>query len=312
MKPTLQFRLSQHLALTPQLQQSIKLLQLSTVDLNQEVERLLADNPALERDEGDSFVGPLGASSSPSSANEPEVAPVAEDWGIDDAASWRGQEDDADAERSFSAPDTRSLRDHLYGQLSLIHLGAHDRALVAALIDSLDDDGYLTMSLEEVAAILSPGTPIEAEELSIALKHLQCLEPIGVGARSPAECLALQLRALAPDGAATEQALIVALEIAEHHLLLLANRDYTRLKRATGANDETLRAAHQLILRLNPRPGAAFTSVEAGYVVPDVIVRKLRNAWRASLNPEAMPRLRINRLYAELGPRSRGTLGGKI
>jgi RNA polymerase sigma-54 factor len=145
------------------------------------------------------------------------------------------------------------------------------------------------------------------EELAIALQHLQHFEPAGVGARSPGECLCLQLRNL-KQTEADEAVRRLAFEIAEKHLELLASRDYTRLKSATGADEEALRGAQRLIQALNPRPGAAFAKVEARYVIPDVIVRKSRNVWRATLNPDAMPRLRINRLYAELaaGARSGG------
>src|SRR5260370_1240774 len=131
-------------------------------------------------------------------------------------------------------------------------------------------------------------------------------EPGAVGARSPGECLCLQLKTMEKDAVRD-----LALEIAGKHLELLAGRDYTRLKSSTGASDDALRAAQRLILALNPRPGAAFAKLEARYVVPDVIVRKSRNAWRATLNAEAMPRLRINRLYAELAAAARtGGAGG--
>src|SRR5260221_6424412 len=179
-----------------------------------------------------------------------------------------------------------------------------DRVLVGLLIDALDEDGYLTQPLEEIVAMLSPEAEADREfllgELSIALQQLQTLEPVGVGARSPGECLCLQMKTLAKDAVRD-----LALVIAAKHLELLASRDYTRLRSATGADDEALRAAQRLILALNPRPGAAFAKVEARYVIPDVIVRKSRNVWRASLNPEAMPRLRINRLYAELASAAR-------
>jgi RNA polymerase sigma-54 factor len=302
MKPSLQFRLSQHLTLTPQLQQSIRLLQLSTVELNQEIERILMDNPALERDdhEAEHQAAPHSpAQDTAASGSAPEPAAPEADWSVDIAAGWRGG-DDEDGDRSFSAPDTPTLRDHLRVQLTLTNLGERDRVFVALLIDALDEDGYLTQPLEEIAAMLPVEAEAAAEELSIALRHLQNLEPAGVGARSPGECLALQLRTL-PD----ESARKLALEIAEKHLELLAGRDYTRLKNLTGAGDDALRAAQRLILALNPRPGAAFAKVEARYVVPDVVVRKSRNVWRATLNPEAMPRLRINRLYAELAAGAR-------
>ena len=315
MKPTLQFRLSQHLTLTPQLQQSIRLLQLSTVELNQEIERLLTENPILERDEPESDAS-QGSSERGGDANAPrdssaagdaqeaasalarEDAPAEprRDWGADNATGWRGADDDDDGERSFTAPDSPTLRDHLLTQLSLTNLDARDRTLVGVLIDALNDDGYLTQPLEEIAALLPADAEVHQDELSIALRHLQNFEPSGVGARAPAECLALQIRALGEGGPLERLALVIV----EKHLGLLASRDYARLRSATGASEETLRAAHRFIRGLNPRPGAAFARVEARYVVPDVVVRKVKNVWRASLNAEAMPRLRINRLYAEL------------
>jgi RNA polymerase sigma-54 factor len=324
MKPTLQFRLSQHLTLTPQLQQSIRLLQLSTVELNQEIERILMENPILERDEadGESAAAPAPANAQGSATETQEAAAdrapaesdagAADDWSGEPSTSWRSN-DDEDSDRGFSAPDLPTLRDHLNTQLSLTNLGERDRALVALLIDALDEDGYLTQSLEEIAALLSPEAEVEVDELAIALRHLQNFDPSGVGARSPSECLALQIRARsatagetgaaqAPDAAVQR----LALDIVEHHLELLARRDLGRLKSATRASDEALRTAQQFIRSLNPRPGAAFARLETRYVMPDVVVRKVRNVWRASLNAEAMPRLRINRLYAELAASARG------
>jgi RNA polymerase sigma-54 factor len=306
MKPSLQFRLSQHLTLTPQLQQSIRLLQLSTIELNQEIDRILMENPALEREEAEggehetipSTAIQAGSSSSTATA---EPVPAETDWSADIAANWRGSPDDEeDGDRNSATPATPTLRDHLLSQLSLTNLDERDRVFVMVLIDALDEDGYLTQPLEEIAALLPAEAEAGMEELTIALRHLQHFEPAGVGARSPGECLCLQLRTL-PDDAVRR----LAHDIAERHLDLLASRDYTRLKSATGATDDTLRAAQRLIQTLNPRPGASFARVETRYVIPDVIVRKTRNVWRASLNPDAMPRLRINRLYAELAAGAR-------
>jgi RNA polymerase sigma-54 factor len=226
------------------------------------------------------------------------------DFNSEVASNWRG-EGDEENDRNFAAPDLPTLRDHLIGQLSVLRASERDRALVALLIDVLDEDGYLTQPLDEIVALLPAEAGVDLEELSIALRHLHNLEPAGVGARSPGECLCLQLKTL-PE----EPARALALEIAEKHLELLAGRDYTRLRALTGATDDALRAAQRLIQGLNPRPGAAFARVEARYVVPDVIVKKTRNTWRASLNPDAMPRLRINRLYAELAAGSRGGAAG--
>ena len=319
MKPSLQFRLSQHLTLTPQLQQSIRLLQLSTVELNQEIERILMENPALEREDEH----PSGEHDAPRASSEPaETAPSTPaseapaspetDWPSEAAANWRGPEDDEDGDRTHVTPDTPTLRDHLRSQLSLTNLGERDRIFVELLIDALDEDGYLTQPLEEIAALLQPPEAQEPatetgalmEELQIAICHLQQFEPAGVGARTPSECLTLQLKVL-PDSA--EQRL--ALQIVEKHLDLLAARDYTRLKSATGADDDALRAAQRLIQTLNPRPGSAFAKLEARYVIPDVIVKKSRNVWKASLNPDAMPRLRINSLYAQLAAAARSGAG---
>src|SRR5262245_34081529 len=215
MKPSLQFRLSQHLTLTPQLQQSIRLLQLSTVELNQEIEQALAENPILEREEGEADgsnpvdgAAPLHTSPGSSSVPEEPAAPERHDDLTPEFASpWQGGEDDGDSDRSISAHDSPTLRDHLNEQLSLMNLPQGDRALVALLIDSLDEDGYLTQSLEEIAALLPPEAMAGIDELGIALRHLQNLEPVGIGGRGPGECLALQLRARCADEPAGRLAL---------------------------------------------------------------------------------------------------------
>ena len=302
MKPSLQFRLSQHLTLTPQLQQSIRLLQLSTVELNQEIERILMENPALEREETEHEAPAKGATQEP--AVTPTTSSEVPDWPSEVASNWRGPEDDEEGDRTHATPDTPTLRDHLRAQLSVTNLSPRDRAFVEILIDALDDDGYLTQPLEEIAALLPAEAAADIEDLQIALAHLQHFEPAGVGARSPAECLTLQLKNLPQ-----ESGKALALEIVQKHLELLAARDYTRLKSATGADDDSLRAAQRLIQALNPRPGAAFAKLEARYVIPDVIVKKVRNVWKASLNPDAMPRLRVNRLYAQLAAAARSGAG---
>ncbi len=315
MKPTLQLRLSQHLTLTPQLQQSIRMLQLSTVELNQEIERMLMENPVLEREDTEdgltlpanfaaADVPVVAAESTPAAGAEPPEPGgerAGDDWQPDFSASPRSaSNDDEDGDRAFVAPEMRSLRDHLNEQLSLTNLDRRDRALIGMLIDTLDDDGYLTQTLEEIAGLLPPEAQADIEDLRIALRHLQNMEPAGVGARSPSECLLLQIRAMRTEPGPQGSVAALATVIAGHHLESLAQRDYSRLRQATGANDDDLRAAQRLILRLNPHPGAAFSNIETRYVVPDVIVRRVKGVWQASLNSEAMPRLRINRLYASL------------
>src|SRR5678815_1063704 len=175
MKPSLQFRLSQHLTLTPQLQQSIRLLQLSTVELNQEIDRLLMENPALEREDhegGEAEAAPQATSSATPASEQPAERPAEQpaaasdvDWSAEPASNWRAGGDDEDSDRSLATPDTPTLRDHLRSQLTLTKLGERDRVLVGLLIDALDEDGYLTQPLEEIVAMLSPEAEVDREFL---------------------------------------------------------------------------------------------------------------------------------------------------
>ena len=336
MKPALQLKLSQHLALTPQLQQSIKLLQLSTVEMQQEIERYLLENPMLEREDeqgGESYVAAQQFDSPQTSEGEREqraeieerdareereqdvpVAPsdVDDDRWASDAGTFSGagrdEDDDSDSQDIHAA--TTNLRDHLGWQLGMTQLSERDRSLVRFLIEALDDDGYLSASLQELWETLPPEYEIEIEELEIALHHIQHFDPTGIGARSPQECLALQLKVLPPTDIRS-----LALVIVEKHLELLGARDFVKIRRLTGCDDDALRAAHSLIVSLNPRPGARFAQTEARYITPDVIVKKLKGKWTAYINPDAYPRLRINRLYAEILSRQRrgnGNLTGQL
>jgi RNA polymerase sigma-54 factor len=313
MKPTLQLKLSQHLTLTPQLQQSIRLLQLSTLELNAEVERLLQENPLLEKVDEDDSAGPprefTATVTTPSTDKQgesgddgaPETADLLGgardgDWGTSSGGS-----DDDDETFLPQQVATSSLRDHLNSQLALLNLLLRDRQIVAALIDALDEDGYLTTSLEELLELFPAEIELEADELSIALRHLQNMEPAGVGARDAAECLSLQLKAL-PESTPFRGD---ALKLVQHHLPLLAARDFGKLKRLLHADDACLRCVRTLITSLNPRPGAGFSKTEANYVIPDVVVRKVRGRWIAALNDAAMPKLRLNRIYADILTRNR-------
>jgi len=318
MKHSLQLKLSQHLTLTPQLQQSIRLLQLSTLELNQEIERFLQENPLLERDEvaeeeQATAASPISAptpdyTTTPSTTTstqkeaEAETAPDTEqDWMREDAGSYGGHDDGEDSDFPQLAAVAPSLREHLLWQVNLLQLPERDKKLVCLLVETLDDDGYLTQELDEVAAMLPAEMEIDREDLQIALKHLQHLEPAGIGARNLAECLALQLEGLPAETAFRGEALATV----RSHLDLLAARDYAKLKKLLKCSDEVLRGVQQLITRLNPRPGANFSNDEARYIIPDVVVRKVKGMWRASLNPDAMPKLRINRMYADILHRNR-------
>ena len=341
MKPSLQVRLSQHLALTPQLQQSIRLLQLSTLELHQEVEQMLEQNPFLEAEEDTSApdlpqpAAPVIERSSAASDDEGgssgdhaegdatqavdhiEFGTTArDDWengterddfdGIGDAPSLRNappEDDESDwSERSSVA---ESLVDHLRLQLRGMHLGPEDAGLVEILISSLDEEGYLADTLEEIAERVSGGDQDLHDELlerlPCALRWLQSLDPIGVGASDLSECLALQLRAMPR---CEEQT--IAILICKHHLDLLARRDVKKLAIATGADEDLVRAAQELIVRLEPKPGRQFSRAEANIIVPDVIVQRIARGWKVVLNPDVMPKLRINDMYAQVLRQHRG------
>ena len=320
MKPSLQLKLSQHLALTPQLQQSIKLLQLSTLELEQELEKYLLENPLLEREDEAYAPAPPEPTAPAAGDGEQKVEeaePAAPSSGEEE--SWLGETEGSYANSSGSFDDddndfqdvqaaTTSLREHLSWQLGLMGLPARDRTLVQCLIEALDDDGYLTQSLEDLAESLPPELEIDPDELQIALRHLQNFDPTGVGARSAQECLVLQLKALPADDTQ-----VLALRIVNDHLDLLAGRDFAKLKKFVECDDEQLRAAQFLIRSLNPRPGATYAALDARYITPDVVVRKVRGQWTVNINSDAYPRLRINSLYAQILSRQRGSgLSGQL
>ena len=354
MKPSLQLKLSQHLALTPQLQQSIRLLQLSTLELNQELEQILSDNPLLERlddplggalrldasgsiaSQGqESMPGSGSAESGADGGGDSEGSPAREeraernndspsdnggddgervsDWSSDSGS--RSGSDDENDEKSIPqlASTGRTLRDHLMSQLAATQCSHVDRALVGMLIDNLTDDGYLDASMDEIAAMLPEELDIDPQQLSTALRLLQSFDPTGVGARDISESLLLQLayvQATEP-GRASPAAFELARGVVNGNLGLLASKDFAKLKRLLHCEDDALRDAQTLIRSLNPRPGAAFAIDEPTYVVPDVMVRRTRSGWQAQLNPDVLPKLRINDMYAQILRRSRGS-GGSL
>ena len=335
MKQSLQLRTSQHLALTPQLQQSIRLLQLSTLELHQELEQLLTDNPLLERldDPLDHSVrlladGAISSSATPADAapeagtlsNAPQEAPApgADAEGADapdgDSASSTDSDGDwGEAGRAKNADDEDSrpqleasattLREHLMEQMRMTVIDTRDRALVELVVDALDDNGYLTETLDEIHARLPPELEIDIDELKTALSLLQSFDPVGVGARCASECLALQVKAMKGVPMVTRR---MALTIVEQHLTWFAQRDFNKLRKALDCDDEDLREAQLVIRQCNPHPGAPFASDVSDYVVPDVIVRKGKHGWMVSLNNDVMPRLRVNSMYAALLKQGKG------
>jgi RNA polymerase sigma-54 factor len=314
-KPGLQLRLGQHLALTPQLQQSIRLLQLSSLELAQEIEQALNDNPLLECD--DPSVGAAmriaadGAILTGSSASTYEQTTSDGDNGERELGAlngnstldWggaRGEREDDDGPEAWAAVPT-SLGEHLRSQLAATSASPKDRALVQILIESLDEQGYLTATLEELHAICPEEAGVELNDLATALKLLQSFDPAGVGARNVAECLLLQLDALAVVQAPppfSDEDIACARRIVSEHLPALAAKDIQKLARTLELGEDAVARAHALIRRLNPHPGVGFSTANVDYVVPDILVTRVRNRWTAQVNPEVMPKLRLNQAYA--------------
>lgn len=310
--PALQTRTEhrQHQTLTPRLQHAVRLLQLSSLDFAQEVQEAMGKNPFLEMDETpESTAAPddrEGAAEMPtaqatvvevpSAASEADAVWERENWqsvggGSSSSASSTG---DTDGVMEMVAADV-DLRQYLHGQVNVMPLSDRDRALVGAVIESLDDDGYLRLSLEELAVLVEMEPLVDDCEMNTALKLVQSLDPCGVGARSVSECLLLQLECIDDAG---DRAL--ARRIISEQLDKLAHRDIPGLARLLGEEPTRIEAVCERIRHLDPRPGWRFGSSHVHFVVPDVIVRKIRGQWTAQLNPAVVPKVRLNRVYAEL------------
>ena len=305
MKQGLELKLGQHLAMTPQLQQAIRLLQLSTLDLQQEVQMMLDSNPLLDEEEGVELAASDGLSPAPeerqldlaAETSLPEELPVDSQWedvfDMGSSAAGSAMANDEDLP-DFEARNSReqSLQDYLRWQANLTFFQSDDRNLAELIIDAIDDTGYLGAELTEL--VETSGRPLA--ELEAILRQIQDFDPPGVAARSLAECLSLQLQQIEEE----DDALLLAPRIVDEQLELLAKHDYVRLAQALDAREEKLRAAVALIAALNPKPGSEIGAGASEYVIPDVIVRWVGKRLRVELNAEAMPRLRINRHYAGL------------
>jgi RNA polymerase sigma-54 factor len=320
MKPALQLKLSQQLALTPQLQQALRLLQLSTQDMHQEVARMLEENPMLETSEdftSSAFTTesrtPSTASSDTHSAADEAPPPHDDDRETNDSfdndpfdwsASGVARSNDDEDDSGFEQPALQNtLREHLHCQLTTSSLDSNDRRVVGMLIDALDENGYLAQSLEEIEAMLPAELEITLDDLETALVQLQHLDQPGLGARTLGECLALQLKAMPPETPQRD----LAIRLVNQHLDLLGAHDFSKIKRLLRCTDDDLRVAQQLIVALNPKPGTEFGETDTDFVVPDIVVEKHKNRWRARLNPEAMPKLRVNQIYAGILNQRDGT-----
>lgn len=216
------------------------------------------------------------------------------DWVANHAA--RSHDDEDDDSFPEQAALQASLRDHLHSQLSTTQLDDHDRKIIGLLIDALDDNGYLTQDLNELVELLPAELDITLDDLETALVQLQHLDRPGLAARNLAECLSLQLKAL-PDDLPHRD---LAITLVSQHIELVAAHDFAKIKKLLRCSDDQLRAAQLLIAALNPKPGAEFDHAVADYVIPDIIVDKHKGKWRARLNTEAMPKLRVNQIYANI------------
>jgi len=321
--------------MTPQLQQAIRLLQLSTLELQTEVQQALESNPLLELAEeegeaetaaggseeyvhldgkaesinGEDDMGALGlsgeisvpASEETSSAelarDIPEELPVDTSWEDVYDSGGLGSAGAETDNRLFEIQDSpaESLRDHLTWQMGLTSFSDTDLAIATAIIDSIDDDGYLTLGLDEIRQGFTK-PELEPEEVEAVLHRIQNFDPPGVAARDLRECLLIQLQQLPLD----TRRLAEARRLVDEHLPLLGNRDYAQLMRRLKLDEPGLQEVIDLIQTLNPRPGNSVATGQAEYIIPDVIVRKRNGAWRVELNEESVPRLRINRQYANL------------
>ncbi|MEZ0604022.1 RNA polymerase factor sigma-54 [Paraburkholderia sp. IW21] len=330
--PSIELRTRQSLALTPRLQQSVRLLQLSSLEFQQELRTALDTNPFLEYDssetedvalatassgddagaapatdtvataEPDSLQPEAGGSDTLESAGQDDVpGDFSGDYSSRSSTRQNGDSDSSDpAEWARSQP---TLREQLHDSLRLYRLDDRDRAVARFIIEALDDDGYLRQELAELADSVDLEPELTEDELLVALRLVQSLDRPGLGARSLSECLSLQVNALPAETPGRE----VARQIVDHHLERLARREQAELQKQIGCSAEELRVACALVRKLDPKPGNCYGRTEDNYVVPDVIVRQARNKWVVTINPAVQPRARIHRMYAELFAQSAGT-----
>ena len=316
MKQTLQLRLGQHLTMTPQLQQAIRLLQLSTLELQTEIQEALDSNLMLEIDEDSNEAEEANRSESSGTETEtlaseenqnetsaageneiPEDLPVDSSWddiydNIATPTSSASSSASDNREFDYSGNTEESLHEHLRWQMQLTPFSDTDRAIAEFIIDAINDDGYLSMSLEDIHQALADELDIEIDEVEAVLHRIQNFDPPGVGARNLQENLLLQIKQFPLESPWLKP----AQELIEKHFDLLANREYSQLTRRLKISEEELKQILQVIQSLNPRPGSQITASQPEYIIPDVIVSKHNGKWKVELNPDAAPRLQ----YASL------------
>ncbi|MCB1622374.1 MAG: RNA polymerase factor sigma-54 [Thiothrix sp.] len=331
MRQGLDIRIGQTLSMTPQLQQAIRLLQLSAIELQEEIQQALEENPLLELQENSDESGPEDSAGPAAADRELDADPVADlnadadypepdtalssdipddlnldaDWGeVYDLRTAGASDGDADNQGFLEnqGEGEEDLQAHLLWQVRMSNLGDTDRQVAEAIVLSLDNAGYLVDSLTDIRAGLPPEYELEPEAITAVLKYIQSLDPAGVGARDLRECLLLQLRRL-PESVLQ----LKTLRLVDQHLDLLEKRDYKELKKRLKMDQDTLEAAITLLRTLDPKPGSRYSGARTDYITPDVYVRKFRGEWVVSLNQQLSPQLLVNQHYADLIGKVRGS-----
>jgi RNA polymerase sigma-54 factor len=315
MKASLQLKISQNLAMTPQLQQAIRLLQLSSLELQTEIQEALESNMMLELDESDNeassvdkamtleqgdadnkeVILPAGIDNS----TIPEDLPVDSVWeDIYDGSAPFTRSTDASGFSGYENQESQenTLHDHLMWQLNMTPTTDIDKVIGVTIIDALDDDGYLSCRLEDILEAMGNDVDVSLNEVEAVLRLVQTMEPVGIAARNLQECLALQIDQLNSDTPWLEE----ARHLIENNLPLLASRDYNQIMRRMKLNRDELQEVITLIQSMNPRPGGEVNKVRTEYIIPDVYVKKSNGVWKVELNTEQIPNLRVNNTYASM------------
>ncbi len=293
LKPSLQLKLGQTLTMTPQLQQAIRLLQLPVLDLNAQIQDALEENIMLEMEDL-----PDVPQTTAETTAEVQTIQAEESWQQRSAeriqdSGWNGE---GRPITEFADQSGQTLREHLLWQLEMEHFSPREVVIGEAIVDSINDDGYLTTDLEEIGASLDNESEFSFDEIETTLNKVQRLDPVGVGARTISECIILQLRQLDT----STPGLQLAIELAEGHLDLVASREYGELRRSLRTSEEELHDALALVKSCNPKPGLAVSPASTEYVIPDVFVRKVDSRWVVEISPTGVPRLSVNQQYARL------------
>ncbi|KTD23988.1 MULTISPECIES: RNA polymerase factor sigma-54 [Legionella] len=290
MKPSLQLSISQQLTLTPQLQQAIRLLQLSTIDLQQEIQQVVESNPMLE-------IIPNEEKEEPRAENKQNLDEFTDfQWSQLYNTSKKASFEDIDINYENLYSTTTNLQDHLRWQLDLTPMSDVDRVIATSIIDAIDDDGFLTLSLAELHASLDSEThPLDLEEIEVVRHRLQHFDPVGCASYNLAETLLIQL-----DQLPTNADVDLAKQIIRNDIELLGQHNYRQLMKNHQIDEAHLDKALQIIQRLNPKPGNLIQQEVTEYIIPDITVKKIDGLWQASLNPSTLPRLSINNHYASL------------